>query len=467
MRNFVDGMIFMKGNPIYNLIYALGTFVTGLVTGAIRFYKRYILFSIKNASVYFINFNKKSFSSAKTFVLRALSFILIAAVITGIVTVINTTSTKVEATRVLFDGETVGYIQPTDDTDSIKKSTLKKLNTNKNYEIEFKATKTEPYNIITNDELTDKLVQAIAPDYIKVCELYIDDNLICAVKDQLTAHTVINKLLEDEKKKAPKASVAFAESITYKYAYYKNSDENIWTADRLSLSLKTFELLTPQHVECETKISSVPFDTVDIETNTLFIGDSRVRRQGQKGSEYVIDLVTYIDNKKVLSQNLTSLSIKAPVSQVIEKGMRAESISMGGYTVKQTSGYFCWPVVGLEVVTSPFGWRSLGYHRGIDISGANASGSLVVAGASGVVTEAGWSTGGYGNYVMIDHGNGVETLYAHMLDNSLMVSAGDHVTKGQAVGRVGNTGYSFGAHLHFEVRINGTRVNPAWYIGLE
>lgn len=133
----------------------------------------------------------------------------------------------------------------------------------------------------------------------------------------------------------------------------------------------------------------------------------------------------------------------------------------------QTTGYFCWPVVGLFTVTSPYGYRSLGNHRGIDISGGNASGSLVVAGASGTVTTAGWSTGGYGNYVIIDHGNGVETLYAHMLDNSLMVNAGDKVTKGQAIGRVGNTGYSFGAHLHFEVRINGNRINPAPYLGLE
>ena len=65
------------------------------------------------------------------------------------------------------------------------------------------------------------------------------------------------------------------------------------------------------------------------------------------------------------------------------------------------------------------------------------------------------------------HGNGVETLYAHMLDNSLMVSAGDYVQKGQTIGRVCNTGYSFGAHLHFEVRLNGNRLNPAPYLGLE
>ena len=454
-------------NPIYNLIYKLGAFVTSIVISAVRFYKRYILFSLKNLSVYFINYNKKSFSSAKTFFIRAVAFLLIASVILGVATFINTRSTKVTATKILYDGETIGYIKNAEDIEAIKKSTLKKLNTNKDFEIDARSTKTEPYNILSNDALSDKLIQKIAPDYIKVCEVYIDDNLICAVKDQMTAHSAINEILEAEKKQSKKSSVSFAENISYRYAFYKSSDENIWSKERFSLALKTFELLTPQRVECETKISDVPYDTVDIETNTLFIGDSRIRRKGQKGSEYVIDLVTYIDNKKVLSQNLTSLSIKQPVSQVVEKGMRAESISMGGYTVTQTSGYFCWPVVGLHVVTSPYGWRSLGNHKGIDISGSGASGSLIVAGASGVVTAAGWSTTGYGNYVKIDHGNGVETLYAHMLDNSIMVSVGEHVSKGYAIGRVGNTGYSFGAHLHFEVRINGTQVNPAWYIGLE
>ena len=454
-------------NPIYNSISALGTLVTNLVTGAIRFYRRYILFGIKNTFAKIIIYNKESFKSAKTFIKRAFVFLLIASVITSVVVIANRTSTKISATEVIFDGETVGFINNSDDAEKIKETTLKKLNTNKDIDIKFKNTRTEPYNIISNEELSDNLVKVIAPDYIKVCEVYFDDKFICAVSDQLTAHNAINAVLENEKAKFPKAAVSFNEKITYKYAYYPNSDENIWTKDRLELAIRSFDLLTPQHVECETKISKVEFETVDIETNTLFIGDSRVRRKGQNGSEYVIDLVTYINDKKVMSQNLTSLSIKPPVSQVVERGMRAESISMGGYTVTQTSGYFCWPVVGLHVVTSPFGWRSLGNHKGIDISGANASGSLVVAGASGVVTEAGWSTGGYGNYVMIDHGNGMETLYAHMLDNSLMVSAGEHVTKGQAIGRVGNTGYSFGAHLHFEVRINGTRVNPAWYIGLE
>ena len=453
--------------PIYNLIYNFGTLITEMVLGVSRFVKKHIWLNIKKLGIKFIEFNKKSFASAKSFILRAVAFILVAAIASGIIVLVNSTSTKISATEVGFEGETVGYIPNADNAEKIKRTLLKNLNTKENFEIEFKNVKTEPHNIISENELNERLISVVAPDYIKVCEVYFDDKLICAVTDQIFADNAINAVLKNVKKQFPKASVSFAENIRYSYAYYKNSDENIWTQDRLELAIRSFELLTPQHVECETKISAVDFETVDIETNTLFIGDSRLRRKGEKGSEYVINLVTYIDNKKVLSQNLTSISIKDPVSQVVERGMRAESISMGGYTVTQTSGYFCWPVVGLHTVTSPFGHRSLGYHRGIDISGANASGSLVVAGAAGVVTEAGWSTGGYGNYVMIDHGNGVETLYAHMLDNSLLVSVGDQIPKGYAIGRVGNTGYSFGAHLHFEVRINGTRVNPAWYIGLE
>jgi murein DD-endopeptidase MepM/ murein hydrolase activator NlpD len=79
---------------------------------------------------------------------------------------------------------------------------------------------------------------------------------------------------------------------------------------------------------------------------------------------------------------------------------------------------------------------------------------------------AGWNDGGYGYYVIIEHNDGVRTLYGHCLSGSIMVKAGDKVSTGQAIARVGNTGYSFGAHLHFEVRVKGSPVNPAPYLGL-
>jgi murein DD-endopeptidase MepM/ murein hydrolase activator NlpD len=116
-----------------------------------------------------------------------------------------------------------------------------------------------------------------------------------------------------------------------------------------------------------------------------------------------------------------------------------------------------WPVSG--PVTSPFGYRWGRLHAGIDIGAP--SGTPIHAAASGRVVIAGWN-GGYGNYTCIDHGGGLATCYAHQ--SSFAVGAGASVSQGQVIGYVGNTGHSFGPHLHFEVRINGTPVDPLGYL---
>ena len=412
-------------------------------------------------------FNKASFSSAKVFFKRAVAFLLVISVVGGSLYFIASKDSKVSAVSIKIGDETVGYAGTQSEADLATALTFQSLGVTGYSELTTEPAKTEPYNIKTSNALSDLIISRIAPDRISVSEVYIDDVYFCAVTDKLEAADVFTKLLDEASLQYPTSSVSFAESITFKNAYYEPSDSRIWTSEQLELSLRTLNPLTISHAECEKSINDVDYDTVEIQTNTLFIGDTRIRREGEKGTEYSVNLVTYIGDKKVQSEHLLSQPIKTSVSQIVERGIRAESLSLGTYSVLQTTGVFCWPCVSLYTVTSPFGYRSLGYHRGLDISGANASGSLVVAGASGTVTEAGWSTGGYGNYVIIDHGNGIETLYAHMLDNSLMVNEGDVVTKGQAIGRVGNTGYSFGAHLHFEVRINGNRVNPAPYLGLE
>jgi murein DD-endopeptidase MepM/ murein hydrolase activator NlpD len=116
-----------------------------------------------------------------------------------------------------------------------------------------------------------------------------------------------------------------------------------------------------------------------------------------------------------------------------------------------------WPVNG--PVTSPFGYRWGRLHAGIDIG--VPYGTPIHAAAAGTVVLAAW-TGGYGNYTCIDHGGGLATCYAHQ--SSYAVSAGAQVSQGQVIGYVGSTGHSFGAHLHFEVRINGNPVDPLGYL---
>jgi murein DD-endopeptidase MepM/ murein hydrolase activator NlpD len=127
------------------------------------------------------------------------------------------------------------------------------------------------------------------------------------------------------------------------------------------------------------------------------------------------------------------------------------------------SGAMMWPASG--PITSPFGWRThpifgdARFHSGIDI-GADY-GDAVGAADNGVVIYADWM-GGYGKAVIIDHGGGISTLYGH--NSALLVSVGQQVTKGQTISRVGATGDATGPHLHFEVRENGTPVNPMSYL---
>jgi murein DD-endopeptidase MepM/ murein hydrolase activator NlpD len=143
----------------------------------------------------------------------------------------------------------------------------------------------------------------------------------------------------------------------------------------------------------------------------------------------------------------------------LEAQQRAAGIS-GGADRSGAGGMFSWPVTG--TITSPFGWRSNPFggapefHQGLDI--AAPTGTTVTAAAGGTVIMAQWY-GGYGNYILIDHGGGYSTGYGHL--SAIYVTTGQSVQRGQAIGAVGSTGQSTGPHLHFEVRIAGKPVDPA------
>ncbi len=208
-------------------------------------------------------------------------------------------------------------------------------------------------------------------------------------------------------------------------------------------------------------------EKIDYQTQTIYNDDqpvtySKVKVKGQEGSQDVVAEVTYLDglesNRQVISVNVT----KQPVAKVVEKGTK-KVVSSGGNVIVPgdgiATGNMAWPVPVCHRVYQ-------GYHRGhyaIDISSGPipVNNKPCVAADGGKVIFAGRYYG-YGNYVKIDHGNGLVTTYAHL--NAIHVVVGQQVTRAQQIGLVGNTGNSTGPHLHFEVIKNGVRVNPLNYV---
>lgn len=155
-------------------------------------------------------------------------------------------------------------------------------------------------------------------------------------------------------------------------------------------------------------------------------------------------------------------SLKASVSASSSRGTATQTAS--GTRIVYNGGAFCWPAPSYTYISSEFGYRihpvygTKKYHSGMDM--AAPGGSPILAAANGTVRFAGWN-GGYGYCVIIDHGNGIQTLYGH--SSKLLVSKGQTVSRGQQIALVGTTGTSTGNHLHFEVLNNGTPTNPRPY----
>ena len=183
----------------------------------------------------------------------------------------------------------------------------------------------------------------------------------------------------------------------------------------------------------------------------LLIGESKVT-EGKKGKKEQNVNITYRNGEKksvsVVSENI----IEQSSSKVITKGTK--SILNG------TSAVFTSPTRG-GTITSTFGERWGKNHNGLDIAGN--TGDPVMAALDGKVKSTFYERNGYGNVVILEHEGGIETRYAHM--SKIGVKTGDTVKKGDIVGEVGSTGRSTGPHLHFEVRVNGSPVDPEKYIG--
>lgn len=201
----------------------------------------------------------------------------------------------------------------------------------------------------------------------------------------------------------------------------------------------------------------VDYETLTTRTTKKSKGYQAVTVAGVKGLNERVEAMTFIDGVLVETEVISDTVITLPVTEEIiigtGKGTTATVIHNAS-----TKGYV-WPLEIKGVITSY--WGDGRNHKGLDI--AAPAGTEIHAVFDGVVTFAGWCND-YGYNVIIDHGNGVQTRYAH--SRKLHVKVGDKVAQGEFIAEVGTTGQSTGNHCHFEVIINGNRVNPAPYLGI-
>ncbi len=385
-------------------------------------------------------------------------------------------------------------------------------------EAELKIKPVKLSQINSSDEICEKLISNSAAEITNACGIYVDDTFICAVKNETDALSVLDSILAEHETDEPDAVVSFVEDIEYVQGLYPDDENTVKDASYLSEKLNSkkseavyytvqagdtvsgiadkfgikssaiFNLnptlkeniyigqqilissevnfIQVQVTKTETSRVTVPYDTVKVNTSSLYVGDSKTVVKGVEGIEEVTELVTYIDGIRVSSKEVSRTTIREAVDEKIQVGTKTHSYSSSG-SGSYTGGRLGWPTIGAYSISSRYGYRNFGdgWHGGIDIVRPGGSkGCTVVAAESGTVTFAGWyGSGGY--TVIIDHGGGLKTMYCHMMPG-LKVSSGQRVSKGQAIGRIGDTGFVTGAHLHFEVKVNGNNVNPAPYLGI-
>lgn len=202
----------------------------------------------------------------------------------------------------------------------------------------------------------------------------------------------------------------------------------------------------------------IPFNVATQIDTKLAYGQRVVKQNGKDGEKTVTYNYVEQNGKTVEKEVVKEDIITEPVNQVVARGPNPPAaVTVGTSRGSGNVSGLSWPLSGQ--ITSYYGYRWSSFHTGIDINGV--TGQPMVAAQTGVVASAGWA-GNYGYSIIIDHGNGVATRYAH--SSKLLVKVGDNVDKGQTIALVGSTGRSTGAHLHFEVLINGSHVNPLNYL---
>jgi murein DD-endopeptidase MepM/ murein hydrolase activator NlpD len=418
------------------------------------------------------------------------------------------------AAYVIINGQTVGIVENIQSGKNLIQEALEEKGASLGVvakthdQVEFSRARIDgEYSELTEEELSQKLTA-----YIEGVELIVADNSLFVLRNQEEAdnllkayqeiyakadesNEVTSVYFEEEVKKevkeaSPEEVVTLEQALeklkqgnVQKQEYVVQPNDSWWLIARKNNLLTSEVLAANPGVTLDTKIKpgekifiekvspyltvvsegvkvdkeTIPFDVVTKTDATLASGQTKVTQSGDDGEKEI--KYSYVKkNDEVVSKDILDEKVlKKAVAQVVAKGPQKSQVTVAYSRGSGSTTGIGWPLRG--PINSYYGYRKGEFHTGIDIGGH--TGDPYVAAASGTVVSAGWN-GNYGYTLVINHGNGIQTRYAH--SSKLLVKAGESVSKGQTIGLVGSTGRSTGPHLHFEVIVNGDTVNPMSYL---
>ena len=443
--------------------------------------------------------------------------ILPVLALAGMVTVVQNTIRQPYALEVQVNGQTVGYVANEDVFNSAKEAVQERINDagtdeNTKWTVEPTYTISVAHSVLDENEMANAILKSSSDQISEGTALYLDGELTAVCSDGTALQSYLSSLLEPyENPEDPNVTVGFNKEVTLENGIYFNESfqqENdvesmlsgvqqqekiytVQTGDTLwSIAQKndlTFRelcelntnfkgaaltetsnlqagdelIVTKQEATLEVRITKIetwqeeiPYTSETTKSKEYNVGTKKTTQAGENGIRSVTAQRVYDTNGTQLSQQILSTEvIKEPVTEKIVVGTKKVTTSTSYIT---GSGQFIWPVPGYRNCSRWYG----GSHKGVDICAA--AGTPIYASAGGTVTKAGYNKAGagtgYGYSIIINHGNGYTTVYAHCL--SLVVHAGQTVKQGQLIGYVGSTGRSSGNHCHFEIRRNGSYIAP-------
>ena len=349
------------------------------------------------------------------------------------------------------------YLYGIDEVKALLEAALKPYDPDELFEVNVISDTSRELNVFTvevtpKEELAegDGLKALNFSEKVEISEAYVDADRVSKISEAIEAVTK-----ETEKNQTYEVQPGDTLSvIANSRGYYVDEvlalnpgltrDATLHLGDEIVISVPEPELsvLTTEQSTYEEDYDA---ETQYIENDSWYTTQQVVRQEAVPGHHEVTVLTTSRNGTETSREMVSDNVITEPVPEIIEKGT-------------QTPPTYIKPITG-GTLTSTFKWRWGRMHKGIDW--AVPKGTAVRASCGGTIVSAGWS-GGYGNCITIRHPDGKQTRYGHL--SKILVSAGQKVDQGQKIALSGNTGRSTGPHVHFEILVNGTQVNPLKYL---